>query len=251
MKETKIIILLFFISLFFLFGPEVLPENFQFQEILNSYNRHDVIIIFNSGGWGNTPIEKAKDLTPIIKGIENFLNKKGYKSIVVPYERTRDSFLGQIEGSKELFNYFPKQSKTLAQKVENISRNNPGTKIIMVGLSNGATFVDETMKKIDEFQGSVLAIEIGVPFWQRAFDSKNILRLYNKDKDPLTKGEAKTLVFALFKAPFKWLSSKISGSDLTLSQALQFPGHKYLWESPEVNSQIISFLETKLTLSDF
>lgn len=249
--KTYIIISVILISLFLLLGPGVYPENFQFWGIFNSKSQEDVIIIFNSGGWGNTPPEKAEDLTPIIRGIEKTLADRGYESIVVPYERTKNSFLGRIEGAKELFNFFQKQSKELAQGVEFFLENNPGKKIIIVGLSNGATFVDETMQKIDEFQNSVLAIEIGAPFWQRPFNSDNILRLDNENKDPLVKGEAKVLVASLFKAPIKWLSAKISGSGLTLPQALKFPGHKYSWESSEVNPQIASFLEAKLIPSDF
>ncbi len=45
----------------------------------------DVIIIFNSGGWGNTPLEKAEDFATIIRGIQETLNQWGYNSIVVSY----------------------------------------------------------------------------------------------------------------------------------------------------------------------
>ena len=58
--------------------------------------------------------------------------------------------------------------------------------------------------------------------------------LDNNGKDTLSAGEIKSLISALVKAPFKWISSKINGDDLTFSQVLQAPGHDYLWDSPEV-----------------
>ena len=51
----------------FLFCPAITPENSQFQELLNPISQSDIVIIFNSGGWGNTPLEKAEDFAPIIE----------------------------------------------------------------------------------------------------------------------------------------------------------------------------------------
>ena len=103
MKKVKrfIFFLVILCGLFFLFGPEVNPENLQPQELLNLATQNDVIIIFNSGGWGNTPLEKAEDFAPIIEGIEKTLKDWGYNSLVIPYIRTKDDFLGKITGRSE------------------------------------------------------------------------------------------------------------------------------------------------------
>jgi hypothetical protein len=248
MKKVKysIFFLTLAAGLFFLFGYNALPNNTSFESLATSKLSEDVVIVFNSGGWGNTPIEKAEDLTPIIKNMEEELNKRGYESIVVPYERTRKGFLAKIRGAKEMFGYFQKQSNDLSSGVENFLKNNPGKKVIMVGLSNGASFVDETMKKINNFQDSVLAVEIGNPFWQKRMDSENILRLDNENQDSLTKGDVKTLLSTLLKGPAKWFLAKVSGASLSFSTAFSFPEHKYSWESPGVGSLITSFLEKKI-----
>ena len=253
MEKIKypIFISIIILVLFLFFWFDTLPENARFKEVANSHLDEDVVIIFNSGGWGDTPPEKAEDLTPIVKGIEKALLGKGYKSIVIPYERTENGFLAKIRGAREMFGYFQEQSDKLAGEVKTFLENNPGKKIIMVGLSNGASFVDETMKKLDNFQNSVLAIEIGSPFWQKKMNSENILYLDNRDQDSLTKGDVKTLLPTLLKAFPKWFLAKISGSNLSFSKAFDFPEHKYSWESSGVSYSIDSFLDRKVNISKF
>jgi len=249
MRKIKYIITVFLvicISLFFLFGPEVVPENYQFQNILNSASQSDVIIIFNSGGWGNTPLGEAKDFAPIIEGIQKTLNDRGYNSLVIPYTRTKDNLLGKITGAKDFLSSFKSSSEVLAEKVEFLNKNLPGKKIIIAGLSAGGALVDETMEKInEEVRDSVYAISLGDPFWTKTFKSDNLLQLDNNGKDSLAEGEIKTLIFSLVKTPFKWLSAKINGQNLTFFQAIQSPGHEYLWNSSEVGPEIATFLRDK------
>lgn len=250
-KGYLIIILIIILALFSFFKFDALPENAQFGEFASSRPDEEVIIIFNSGGWGNTPPEKAKDLTPIVQGIEKILLEKGYKSIVLPYERTKNGFLEKIIGAKEMFGYFHNQSQELADRIKNLLETNPGKKIIMIGLSNGASFADETMERIDNFQDSVLAIEIGLPFWQKKIHSENILRLDNRDQDSLTRGDVKILLPTLLKALPKWFLGKIYGENLSFSMAFSFPEHKYSWESSGVSSSIDFFLGKKIFISEF
>jgi len=247
MKKTKrsVLILVLLGSLFFVFAPGVVPENYQFQELLNLATQNDVIIIFNSGGWGNTPLEKAEDFTPIIEGIEKTFKDWGYNALVIPYIRTENTLSGKIAGARDFLNSHNSSSKILAKKVEFLTKNLPDKKIILTGLSAGGALVDETMEKI-EAKASVYAIEAGVPFWVKTFKSENILQLNNNGKDSLSAGEIRTLLFTLIKAPFKWISSKVSGQNLPFSKAFHVPGHDYFWDSPEVGSQIVSFLENKL-----
>jgi len=247
MQKIKKIILVSVVlgGLFFLFGPEVVPENFQPQEILNLAQNADVIIIFNSGGWGDTPFEEAKDFAPIIERIQATLNEWGYNSVVIPYTRTKNDFLGKIAGARDFLNSFKSSSEALAEKVEFLNKNLPDKKIIIAGLSAGGALADETLEKVSR-ETRVYAIAAGVPFWHDNFESKNILLLDNNGKDSLAKGDTKSLISALVKAPFKWVLSKIDGENLTFSQSFQAPGHEYLWDSPEVSSQIVTFLENKL-----
>jgi len=248
MKKLKYFILSLIIlgGLIFLFSPEIIPESYQIQEFLNSASQNDVIIIFNSGGWGNTPLEKAKDLSPIIEGIQKTLNEWGLSSIIIPFNRTKNTFSGKITGIKDFLSAFDFSSEIFAQYLETLTKNFPDKKIIVAGLSNGAAFVTKTYEKISgEIKDSVYTIAVGTPFWIKTPSSDNILQLDNNGRDSLAKGDTKLLAITLIKAPFKWILAKIKGQNLTFSQALRVPGHEYSWSSPEVGPQIVNFLENK------
>ena len=245
-KDKKLVtVIILLIGLFFLLGEA--PDNSKFKDVLNSASENEIVIIFNSGGWGDTLPEEAADFTPIINGIQKTLNDLGYNSIVVPYTRTKDSFLGRVEGVKEILSLFPKQSQKLANEIEVFIKSHPENKIIMAGLSNGATFVNRTMMKVSENRrNSVFAVEVGTPFWEKVLDFDNILLLNNKGKDALSKMDLRILIPALLKSPYKWLSAQVLREELSFSQALYLPGHYYGWDS--VSPEVKFFLESRFVL---
>ncbi len=245
MKKIKLLTLIFVVfgGLFFLFGLEVVPEHLQVQEILDSVTQNDIIIIFNSGGWGDTPLEEAEDFSPIVKEIQDTLNNWGYSSIVIPYRRAT----GKISGAKDFLNFFDFSSEVLAEDLESIIRKLPDKKIIMAGLSNGGAFVRKTIERVsDDTKDSIFVISVGPPFWHKSSQPENTLQLTNKGKDSLSAGEVKGLLLALIKTPFRWIFSKINGQNLPFAQAFQVPGHEYGWSSPEVGPQIVTFLRNKI-----
>jgi len=245
-KNTKLITFIILLTgLFFLLGE--VPDNSRFKTVLNSASENNIVIIFNSGGWGDTPPEEASDFTPIIDGIQKTLSDLGYNSIVAPYIRTKESFLGRIEGIKETLSLFPNQSQKLANEIEVFIKNHPENKIIMAGLSNRAIFVNRTMMKISENQrNNVFAVEVGTPFWEKVLDSDNVLLLNNKGKDALSKMDLRILIPALLKSPCRWLSAQVLREELSFSQALYLPGHYYGWDS--VAPEVKSFLESRFAL---
>jgi len=239
--------LIILVTLIILLGPEVVPDDFQLSKISDSVKNSDVIIIFNSGGWGNTPLEKAKDFTPIIDGIQATLNDWGYKSVVIPYTRTKTDFLGKVAAVREFFNRFEHSSDNLAEKIEILGESFPDKKIIIAGLSSGGTFVSKTYEKISgDMKDSVVAIAAGTPFWTEKPESDNVLQLDNDGKDTLVVGNAESLFLSLFETPFKWLKAKITGNNLSFWKAFHASGHDYCWQSSEVSHRIIAFLNAKI-----
>ncbi|HXK32246.1 MAG TPA: cutinase family protein [Candidatus Paceibacterota bacterium] len=234
------------IALFVLFGPEVMPDNLQPQEVLSLSQDRDIIIIFNSGGWGNVPFEKADDFAPIVEKMQQILGQWGYSTVVIPYIRTKDDLLGEVSSLRELSNNFKNSSKDLAEKIEEINKAFPDKKIIITGLSIGGAFVTKTYENIsEEIKDSVFAIAVGTPFWADNFEKSNLIQVDNEGKDTLVGGQVSPLFFSLIESPFKWLAAKINGQYLSLSRAFQAPGHNYSWESPEVGPKIVSFLSDK------
>jgi pimeloyl-ACP methyl ester carboxylesterase len=249
MKKARHIFFIFIAltSLFFALSPNVIPENLQPQEILEKAKSSDVIIFFNSGGWGNTPLEKAEDFGPIVREIQETLSNWGYDSVVIPYNRTKNGFLGKIDGARDFLSSFESSSESLAKEIEFLSEKLPDKKIVVAGLSAGGAFVTKTYDKISESaKDSILTIAAGTPFWIESPDSQNILQLDNAGRDSLSKGEIKTLLLSLVKSPLKWISSRISGENVPLSLITnQFVGHSYDWDTTA--PEIISFLEGKIS----
>ncbi len=207
-----------------------------------------VLILFNSGGWGNTALEEAEDFRKVIIGIKTTINKFGFKAAIVSYGRTKDNFWGRIRGMKQILTSFGSRSEKLMEQIDTFLEHNPGSKVLMAGLSLGANFVNETMKKIGE-QPSVLAIKAGTPFWVKNLRSKNILGLID-ERDVLAKGDYKTLLSIGMRGIIKWIAVKFRGRRIFFSEAIRVPGHKYDWESVLVRKEIISFLESNFRNPD-
>jgi len=240
-------ILVILTGCFLLFGPEVIPDNFQLQEVLAMVQDKDIIIVFNSGGWGDTPFEKADDIAPIIEKMQETLEQWGYSTVIVPYTRTKDDILGRTTAARELLNNFKNSSSDLAERIEAINQAFPDKKIIVTGLSVGGAFVTRTYQNLsEELEDSVYTIAIGTPFWADNLEGSNMIQIDNEGRDTLVSGRVGSLFSSLIESPFKWVKANINGERLPFSRAFQAPGHIYSWESPEVGPKIVSFLSGKL-----
>ncbi len=204
----------------------------------------NILIIYNPGGWGNTPLKEAEDFAPIIEGIQQILDKKGYNHTVLEYYRIENNLFGKIIGLRDFLSSFQFSSKILANKIKSLESEllESNTYVILAGLSNGAAFIDKTIRQIPK-KYKIYSIEVGLPFWFDKFESKNILRIDNNGTDPLTKRRLDELIPNLIKSLFKFTFSR-NGQRPSFAQALHVSGHDYSWN--EINSKIESFLEDKL-----
>lgn len=241
-----ILVVMISLAIIIFLAPETASENLPLSEIYALAENADVIIIFNSGGWGMTPPKAAQDFVSIIEGIQETVKSMGSSTVVIPYARTKNTFLGKAFGLKDFLRRFEFSSRNLADEIEILAQNMPDKKIVITGLSFGGSLAKETMMKIP--QGlQVYAIAAGIPFWHKTdVSSENLLQLNNEGGDSLVEGDIWLLIQAWLEAPFKWLDSKTNGQNLSFTQAIQAPGHKYLWHSPTVGPKIVNFLEDKL-----
>jgi len=247
-KRTKIIIC----SVLALLISSLLWFNFVFlnnngksfeEELSKAGEESDVIIVFNSGGWGTVPFDKAFDFSPIINETKKIIEEHDYKVSVVQYYRTEETFFAKVASLREVFFNFPDSSKVFSQRIEEFLDKNPGDKVVMAGLSNGASFVDAAMADLKEDKDSIFAIELGAPFWKKNVKSENILSL-NNQADILANGKLGQLLFSVIKAPIIWAYSNLSGNHMTLGEAMHINGHDYYW--PQVKSELTEFVEAKL-----
>jgi len=70
-----------------------------------------------------------------------------FKVAVIPYYRTKETIIGKIGYVKEMF-FFPNESKDLAESIKKFIEENPKDKVLLAGLSNGASFVRAAMENL-------------------------------------------------------------------------------------------------------
>jgi hypothetical protein len=215
------------------------------EELKEAGEISDVIIIFNSGGFGTVSLENAYDIKPVIENTKKTIEDMNYHVSVIPYHRTKESLIGRVGYLKEMFFSFPKESEDLASRIKEFLKENPDDKIIMAGLSNGAAFVGATMDDLKDVKSNVSAIQLGTPFWSGRINNENILFLDNNGKDILTVGKKAEIVYCLIKAPFKWVYSRILDKRISFAEAMEAPGHHYYWDN--VGGEIKSFVEKELS----
>lgn len=215
------------------------------EELKKAGETSDVIIIFNSGGFGTVKLEDAYDIKPVIENTKKTIENMNYRVSVIPYYRTKESLIGRLGYLKEMFFSFPKESEDLANRIEEFLKSNPDDKIVMAGLSNGAAFVGATMDDLKEVKPNVLAIQLGTPFWAGKNNNDNVLFLDNDGKDVLTAGKKVEIVLSVVKAPFKWAYSRIVNKKISFAEAMEAPGHHYYWN--DIEGDVEGFIAKELS----
>jgi hypothetical protein len=245
MKKFEKILIFFIFGIFIFsfawFNFSFTPENISnFEErLFETGKENEVIIIFNSGGWGTKSLNSNSQLNSIVSEIKKILEEENYRIEVVEYNRTKESFLGKVGSIKEILSNFSKTSRIFATKIEEFLIINPERKIIMAGLSNGASFIDSAMEELEQKMENVISIELGAPFWGKNIQGENILKLKNEE-DILAKGDIKKLLVSLSMAPFVWTYKNLKGEKTSFSEAIVITGHRYYW--PEIEQEVKSFV---------
>lgn len=229
-------------------------QEVEFSELKGNRIPADVVIIPCFGGWGNVPLQQAQDLKPIIEGIQAYLDSNGIKPIVSPHRRAPAHFPSppslniQLAMITEMLGIHKTRARRFAADLETLCAKNPQVKWLLIGLSNGADFVDKTMELISPTTSArVFAIEIAVPFWRGVCNYENILRFDNNGKDPLPNGELEEVFFAALKAGINFLSSAVNGEWRGWERAWHIPAHDYHWEN--IGPAVRAFLQKHLVLN--
>ncbi len=228
-------------------------------QVLDLYSKvkdHDVAIFCTSGGWGKKPLEDDKQGQTWLVGIETELTKLGYNYYEVEDIRTGKGLLSYLYEFKEQLTHYPSKAKEMAAKIDFLTKNVSGLRVIITGQSNGAAFAGEVISRL---QGNreVYSIQIGIPFWHRVSKTDQSLVIDNNGVggDSLTQRDLGRLLkanlvrlFVLNKVPaftpFDWLVTRafiiIGPYDFGLR--LEAPGHDYMWQYPGVGPVIQNFL---------
>jgi hypothetical protein len=202
----------------------------------------DILILFNSGGWGWNHIDRATGWKSIIEGIKSEVKTLGYGSLVLNYQRTSKGVIEYTREFSEELACYPKKARELVKKVEFLTSHLPGLRIILAGESTGTIITDKAMGML-QHNTRVYSIQTGNPFWYKPVSVARTLIMNSNgtDIDTFSYGKILSIVWANVKRWFIFLSSKEKpGTVLTWLRA---PGHDYSWQYPGVQSEVINFLQ--------
>ncbi len=225
-----------------LFGyAEALRDEFA-TELLATYQAardKDVVIFFNTGGFGWDAISETKEGQGFIDGIGVELDNLGVNPLLLNYKRTAVTVNGGVSEFLLATGYYPTKSKDLAARVKFLTDHIPGIKVILAGLSNGTLICDSVMNILKDNQ-QLFSIQMGPPFWNDATSTERTLVLRGNGiiPDSFSQVDIITIMRANLEALFGQ-NQEHPGNIFTYIGA---PGHDYKWQYAEVRSRIIDFL---------
>ena len=202
----------------------------------------DVVVVFNSGGWGWNLVEMTPGWSSILDGLESKLDSLGYKSLVLNHKRTSEGMMACIREFFEGSIQYPSKGKELARRVEFLTTSVPNLNVIVAGESNGTVIVDSAMNILQD-NPQVYSIQTGTPFWHNSIELDRTLLLNNNGLTPDT--------FSYGNIPVMiWVTIKdalgLSGPGDKPGKVMSFlraPGHDYSWQYPHVHYSVEKFLE--------
>ena len=202
----------------------------------------DIIVVFNSGGWGWNLVEMTPGWNSILDGIESKLDSLGYESLVLNHKRTSEGMMACIREFFEGSIQYPLKGKELARRVEFLTTSVPNLRVIVAGESNGTVIVDSAMNILQD-NPQVYSIQTGTPFWHNSTELDRTLLLNNNGLTPDT--------FSYGNIPVMiWVTIKdalgLSGPGDKPGNVMSFlraPGHDYSWQYPHVHYSVVKFLE--------
>jgi hypothetical protein len=215
----------------------------EYSKLKAAADGHDIIIVFNGGGWGDVPLSQTADFKPILNGIWNTLAGSGRSVAMAPYYRTLPGLAGRMAGIREQLTSFKLTCRVQIEDLQSLASGFPHKAFILVGYSVGGGLSGKSLESLAAAP-NIYGITVGVPGWFRTFSSNKSLVLNNNNLDPLCTGDVKTIAGSVLLSPITWLRARLKGQKLSLALALKIPHHEYTWDSEAVSGPIIKFLET-------
>jgi len=220
------------------------------DQLLATYieaENQDVVVFFNSGGWGWNMTNETPGWASILDGISTELTKLGYNSVVLNYRRTGSGVRGCLNEFSEVVRRYPHKSADLASRVGFLADHLPELRIIIAGESTGTVISDKTMGILYD-RPQVYSIQTGTPFWHKptALERTLLMNSNGKGIDTFSYGNIPAMVWATVKG---WLGiSSPDDNPGNILSWLRAPGHDYSWQYPGVCSEVIQFIDNNFVI---
>lgn len=227
-----------------LFGNDALRSADFAAKLLDLYlltATEDVIIISSPGGWGKIPVADG-EWKSVVEGMQTTLGALGYSPVWLDLVRTGNSVSDLLDEMSEVFTSYSLKGRELAALADFLTSHNPQLRVIITGLSQGASHVDRALRYLKK-NPRVFGIVGGPPFFQPSLESEQtlVLRSNGEVPDSWSQGPRRIIMQAFGAAPLKWLASGLKGK---IANYIKTPGHMYEWTYPEVRAEIVQFLST-------
>ncbi len=237
-----------------LFGNDIKKRTSFTNRLLDICTRaqgKDFLLIHNPGGFGSTLVEHLLQWErSILEGVTATIERLGYSCLLTQYFRCGHSWWAHMMDMKEQIGFFFKgkssQANILAAELKFITRHLDTLKVLLIGVSQGAAFSNAVMRRLNG-PHQVYSIELGLffPHLSRRVVTERTLAIDSNGimPDPMTHRNLKAGFKAYVAAPFKWTKYRLQGKPEKFTHCINTPGHEYDWSYPEVQRQIIDFLE--------
>lgn len=224
-----------------LFGDDQQKSDNFISQLRTTYlaaKDKDIVIFFNSGGFGWTPVEDSVQGADLAAGVKSVLAGSGYRVLLLDYFRTAETLNGCLSELMAEAGFYPK-AKDLALRVEFLTEHIPGISVILAGHSNGSGICERVMRILKDNR-QVYSVQLGPPAWNGSANSERslVMRSNGATPDAFSQGDIVTIIRANLEALFG-ISQENPGKILFYIGA---PGHDYHWQYPEVRSQVTDFL---------
>jgi hypothetical protein len=226
-------------------------------EIYDNAGDCDVVIYFCEGGWGSRPLSVNPEGRSLVTGIASTLTSMGYTYCIADYPRTRKTAGDYLYEGVQLVLQYPAKSKQLAAKMDFLTGHVDDLKVIIVGKSSGALYVNKAAELLRDNPdiytiqiGSPLGCKTPVPGSSMAVCDNGIQgdAMIKLDVLSLIKQNKLQVLFILFAPSFTtvdWIIGKIlvAVGFCNTRFPLVMPGHDYMWHYPKVGPAIETFLQ--------
>jgi pimeloyl-ACP methyl ester carboxylesterase len=207
----------------------------------------DFLLVYNPGGWGSRALEHCLQWEKnIVAGVSATLERLGYTPLMVQHFRSGTSWQERIRDVREQFRFFASKARIMAAEVEFITQHVDNLRVILIGASQGAAFVNAVMQQLARLH-QVYSIELGMffPHLSRRVIGERTLSLdWNGIvPDAAVRRDMIVGLRAYMAAPFKWLWYRLKGKPVKFVNCVDVRGHNYDWGYPYVQRRIVGFLE--------
>lgn len=201
----------------------------------------DVVVFFNSGGWGWNLTDETPGWASILDGIKTQLDDLGYQSLVLNYRRTSTGMKGCIKEFFEAATKYPRKAVDFARQVEFLTDHLPDLKVIVAGESTGTVISDKAMDILKD-KNQIYSIQTGTPFWHKPVPLERTLLMNSNGRgiDTFSYGNIPAMIWATVKGWLGMTSPDDNPGDIL--SWLKAPGHDYSWQYPGVCTAVSEFL---------